>query len=121
MKISDKGITVDCDIMRSAFRNDFRSAGTLDFERVFAAITVNPELDRDLPECVSIDTRGSSAFVYALYCPGTQRLVVKFTHGGMYRYENVSLQTAFDFAGSESKGTFFHERIRVKHVATRVG
>ena len=115
MKVSDKGITVDIDVMRRAF-----ISRELNFHTVFSAITVDKQ-DSPRHEVIAIDTNGSSALAYALYEPATQRLVVKFASGGMYRYENVDLQLAFDLATAPSKGEFFHNKIRAGRVATRMG
>lgn len=118
MKVTDKGITVDMTLLDRAV-NHF--ARTFDLPTLFKAITVNPELPRSRPDdVVSINTNGSTAISYALYDPTTQKLVVRFVEGGTYRYDKVSLQTAFDFAAADSKGAFFHSFIRNRHIATKV-
>jgi len=52
------------------------------------------------------------------YEEGTLR--IEFLHGVSYDYRNVPEQVAKDFFEVESKGSFFHRKIRDKYSALRV-
>ena len=42
----------------------------------------------------------------------TRTLVIKFKHGGIYRYSPLTLQAYHSFLRSKSKGEFFHKNIK---------
>lgn len=49
---------------------------------------------------------------------GTLR--IEFVHGATYDYRNVPESVAKDFLAVESKGSFFHRKIRDKYTSIRV-
>ena len=54
------------------------------------------------------------------YDPGEQALIVTFTTGRVYRYNQVPPDVAERFRGAFSKGRFFNARIRDRYAFTEL-
>lgn len=79
-----------------------------------------PRSTRELPVFESAPVEGSSNVLEIGYEPRSCVLEVRFRDGSRYRYRDVSPDTYAAFAGSTSKGSFFHQVIRDKYAFERL-
>ena len=54
------------------------------------------------------------------YLPDRTLLLIEFKSGGVYAYENVPADVAFNFANASSHGKFFQANIKDRYTATKL-
>ncbi len=62
----------------------------------------------------------SSMFTAHHYDPATRQMTVQFKNGSVYVYDDVPMERHEAFAGNQSPGRFFNERIKSQYPGRNV-
>ena len=68
-----------------------------------------------------LSLRSSKNIHSASYDADSQKLTVKFHHGGTYVYDGVDVEKAQAFADADSHGEFLHSQIKGQHTFSKIG
>lgn len=63
---------------------------------------------------------GSSLFQGYAYDQASGRLTVQMANGERYAYADVPIEVATAFAGAQSKGAFYGQKIRDRYASSKV-